>query len=508
MTRRQQVILGTTIISSGLMFSTLTSVAVALPSIQREFGVPRSAVNWVIAGALLPMASLLAIGGRIGDLFGRRRMFIVGLVCFGLASALCGLAPTEDLLIAGRVAQGIGVSLSAPLALANVTEAFPEERRGWAIGLMSTGITVATLSAPLGMAVVVQLWNWRWLFLPNAVICAMLALVVWRYLGETDRRQPQKIDVRGIVLMSLGLTSVALGCEQAGYWGLVDWRSIGLLVTGLGLLSLFVVVESRTADPLLNLDLLRLGPVSGSVISLAVMQWASLGIDVYLMLYLQQVLELAPLAAGLLLLPTGLGPPLFSSLAGWLTDRGLALWLITGGLLLAAVTLVWIAFGTGRQQSYLLIPALFLSSVATAFVYTPSSTVAMTSTPKAVEGVTAGLTLEARQFGSVIGLTAVSAVLLTVESNTRRRLLLGPDQDFDAEQRRALDELLADADSGWQRLGALPPAERPRVVEAAEQAYVAGLQAGMLTTAGLLVLTAFAAGLLLRSVRKLQSARR
>ncbi|WP_040925587.1 MFS transporter [Saccharomonospora marina] len=501
MTRRQQAIMAASVISNGMMFATLSSVSVALPEIQREFDVSRSAVNWVIAGALLPLASLVLIGGRLGDLFGRRRMFLVSVTGFGLASALCGLAPGETLLVAGRVGQGLMIAIGAPLALANVTEAFDEDSKGWAIGVLSAGITLATLSAPLGMAAVVQLTSWRWLFLPIAPVCALLVLLAWRYMVETRVPRAKSLDLRGLVLLAAGLTMLAVGSEQAGYWGF-DWRTFTLLSAGVATLVAFGFAERRAKAPLLRVDLLRKRAVTGSVVCLAAMQWAAIGFSVYLMLYAQQVLELDPLAAGLLLLASGIGPPLFSSLAGWLTDRGMAAWLVVGGLAVAAVTLIFTASGVQRYQDVLLIPLFFAFGTAAAFVYTPSSASTMIAAPEAEEGVVAGLTMEARQIGSVVGITATSAVLVAVEWRMRDALLLGPDAYFSVEQRHALDGLLSDSETGARLLNSLPPGQRPDVVEAAKEAYVTGLETALLVNAGLLALVAILGFMLLRPVRR------
>lgn len=213
------------------------------------------------------------------------------------------------------------------------------------------------------------------------------------------------------------------------------------------------------------MELLRKRGVTGSVVCLAAMQWAAIGFSVYLMLYAQQVLELEPLAAGLLLLASGLGPPLFSSLAGWLTDRGMAAWLVVGGLAVAALALIFTASGVQRYQDVLLIPLFFVFGTAAAFVYTPSSASTMIAAPEAEEGVVAGLTMQARQIGSVVGITATSAVLVAVEWRMRDALLLGPDAYFSAEQRHALDGLLSDSETGNRLLNSLPPgatAERGR----------------------------------------------
>jgi EmrB/QacA subfamily drug resistance transporter len=508
LTRQQRVVMVAVIAGNGLMFSALTGIAVALPAVQRDFDVSRSTVNWVVAAALLPVAGLVTVSGRLGDLFGRRRLFVGGVVVFGLASAVCGLAPDQNVLIIGRVAQGVGVALGTPLALANLTEMVPAGRRGWAIGIFSTGTTVVTAAVPVAMAALVQVSSWRWLFLVNAPIMAAVAVLARRYLVETRSSRGTALDLPGVLLLSAGLSLVAYVCEAAGRRGMADPRTIGMLTAGLAALVAFVLVERRVAAPLLDLRLLRTASVSASMVSLAVMQGARLGVTVYLMLYLQQVLGLAPFTAGLLLLPTALGSPLFSPLAGRLTDRGSARWLIVGGLLLAPVALAWTYLGTGHREGLLLAPALFLFGVASAFVYTPASTLTMSAVPEETRGVAAGLTVEARQIGGVIGLITLGSLLTTIEWGTRERLILGPDAHFTPPQHRALDGLLAGAVSGRHMLSTLPPQARPGVAAAANHSFVAGLQAVMAASVVLLVLAAALAVVALRPPRNPPAKRR
>jgi EmrB/QacA subfamily drug resistance transporter len=489
LTHRQRMVLLAAVAATALMFSGMTSIAVALPGMQGEFDVPRSVVHWVIAGALLPVASLVTVSGRFGDLFGRRKLFLAGVACFGLGSAVSGLAPTASVLIVGRVLQGIGAGLGVPLALANLTETLPEARRGWGIGVLATGTTVVTSAAPLLMAVLVQVASWRWLFLANVPIAAAVLALAMRYVSETRGPDGQSLDLRGVLLLSTGLSLLVIGSERAGRSGLTDVATMTLVSIGLLVLAAFVVAETRARDPVLDPRLLTRPLVWGPMVGLATMQCASLGVTVFMMLYLQQVLDLAPLLAGLLLLATGLGSPFLSPLAGRLTDRGMGRWLIAGGLVLAAATLIWLTWGIGRYQGVWLVPAFAVFSVAPALVNTPGSAGTIAGIPERARGVAAGLTVEARQIGGAVGLALLGSVMIAVEWETRERMLLGPYADFSPDQQRALDSLLFDGDRSIL-FHSVPPEFHARTMDAANEAFVTGLQAAMSFAGVLLALAA------------------
>jgi MFS family permease len=478
LTRVQLLVLLDAVVATALMFSSVVSVAVALPGMQKEFGVSRAAVTWVITAALLPVASLVMVSGRLGDLYGRRWWFIGGTACFGVGSALCAAAPGLGLLLAGRALQGIGTALAAPLALANLTQVIPPVLRGWAIGVLATGTTVVTAVSPLLMALIVDVSSWRWLFAANLPFVAVVIVLAVRFMPETRAPGHQALDVRGVALLSAGLTLLALGGDLGAKWGLTQASTLALLASGLLVLGAFIAAERRAVTPLIELRLLRNVRVWGPMTGLAVMQCASLAVTIFLLLYVRQVIGLGVVAASVLLLPTGFGSLALSPLAGWLADHGFARSVMLGGLTLGVVALAWLVWGTGRLQGALLIPALTLFGVAPALVYTPASAVTIGSLPGRVRGVAASLTVEARQIGAVLGLAFLSAMVTAVERDTRQSLLRGPDAGFSHPQRQALDSLLFNGDNSVL-LSKVPPALHGQTVAAARTIMVSGLQAAL-----------------------------
>jgi MFS family permease len=218
LTRSQRMVKVATISANALIFSGVTSIAVLLPHLQNEFHVPRDTVNWVIIGALLPIAAFVTVSGRIGDLFGRRRLFLAGMILYGLASLACALAPSAGVLIGGRLLQGVGAALVVPL--------------------------------------------WRWLFWTDVTASLLIIACTLRYMIETRGPPGQSLDLWGVLLLSAGLTSVVLSCERSDNWGITHIGALGLMVLGLLLLGAFVAFEHRVQDPLLDLRRLRTQPYS------------------------------------------------------------------------------------------------------------------------------------------------------------------------------------------------------------------------------------------------------
>jgi EmrB/QacA subfamily drug resistance transporter len=495
--QQQRMATVATVTANALIFSGMTSIAVILPSFQDEFDVSRGAVNWVVIGALLPIAAFVTVSGRLGDLFGRRRLFLAGMILYGLASLVCALAPSAGVLIGGRLLQGIGAALVLPLALTNLTEMLPAAHRGWAISTMAAGTTLATTIAPMLLAFLVTSSGWRWLFWADVAVSLLIIAVARKHVIESRGPPGQSLYLWGVLLLSAGLTIVVLACERSDYWGIRHLGTLGLLASGLLLLGAFVRLEHRVRDPLLDLRQLGDATIFASLTCLAGMQGAALAVTVFLMLYLQQVIDLTPAVAGLLMLPSGVGALLFFPVAGRLTDRGSARWLLVGGLLAAAASMIWISRGTDLGEGPLLIPPLVILGAATACVYIPASTLTLTRLPEQSRGVAASLTIEARQIGGVVGLAVLTALLTALEWNSRDRLLSRSDIDFTVAQQEAIDSLLFE-DVNSPLLTSMPDEIRRGTVAAANEAFVDGLQGVLLTGAAVLAVAALLAALAIR----------
>lgn len=498
----QRAVMIATITASVLLFSSLTAVIVALPQIQKDLGIDSSTLHWVIVAALLPLCAVAVISGRLGDVVGRRRVFLLGMVCFALGSGLCAIATDGIFLVAARGVQGLGIALAVPLALANLTAALPEERHGWAIGVQTAFTSFFGVAVPLGIALLVEFGSWRWAFAVCVPLSLLVVVLARRHLVETRGRTGASMDVTGAVLMASGLTLVVFACERSSDWGFAALGTLLPLVTGVVLLGLFVAVELRVADPLLDLRPLRRATISVPMVALALVQCASLAVGVHVTLYLQHVLDLGALRTGLLLMAGSFGTVVLSPFVGRLTDLGYGRLLIVTGLVLLGCCVLWLTYGVANRHSTLLVPALLVFGLAPPLVYPSATAMIMAAVPASARGVAASLSVQSRQIGATLGLALMNALFTTAEWRERNELLAstGGDGDvFSPREQRALDNVLSREEQREELLARLPGTSHDRVRAAADSAFVAALEVGFLTLGGLVllsaVLLALAAGL-------------
>ncbi|MEV6313864.1 MFS transporter [Streptomyces sp. NPDC051776] len=488
LTSGQRTVMAATITASALLFSSLTSISVALPVIQRDLGISSSALHWVIVAALLPLCALAVVSGRLGDVLGRRRVFLAGILCFGAGSVVCAIAPDEVLLVAGRGIQGVGVALAVPLALANLTSALPGHRRGWAIGVLSAVTTGVSVVVPPSVAILVHFASWRWLFVAFVPVTVYVFLAGSRHIAESPRAPGASMDVRGCLFIAGGLTLLVFAFERSSDWGFTNRQTLAPLAAGLLLLVAFARAERRATDPLLDLRPLVRSGVSVPLTALAFAQCAVIVVTVYVTLYLQQVLDLGTIETGLLMLPTSVGSVLLGPVVGRLTDRGAGHHLVLGGMTLLTVALLWLAVGVDHRHGALLVPALFLLGLAVPLVYPSAGALSLGALPASARGVAASLQIEARQIGATMGLALMSALFTAVEWDERNARLADPAEHFTADEENKLDTVLTEAEKGQALLARLPPAERRKVHDAADAAFSTALNTTLIAAAGLLFL--------------------
>ena len=482
LTASQRWILLAASLAVGLAFLDETAVVTALRSLQAEFDATTAETQWVMGAYLLALASLMAAAGRLADLYGRRRLFILGAVLFGLGSLACAAAPSEEALIAARALQGCGAALLMPLGIANATSALPDERRGWVVGIVSTGATVFLALGPLVGGTLTELADWRFIFLVNLPPIAAILVIAVRSFPETRAPVREPLDLKGFGLLVGGLIALTAPLLNMLEWGPDSPVTIALLLTAVVLLSAFVVVERRSPYPLIRLDLLHDPRVSGLLFAI---QFAILGLTVYLTLYLQHVLGFGAAIAGLLTLPNVVAAPLLSGPTGRLTDRIGTRGPTAGAMLLAAAGLAAIGLLADHEAVLLLLPAFLAFGIAR-----PIATVAATAgtvgvIPREARGLSSALVTQSRQLGAVLGVAVLGLVLTGFELAERDRLLRGVDASFSSQSREALDGILADSNAATSMLAGLPPGVADAAREAAAAAYISGFRAAMLVAASL-----------------------
>ena len=390
-------------------------VNVALPSIERELHMPPDAVQWIVTGYAISFGGLLILGGRAADLFGRRRMFISGLVAFALASLAGGLARDPALLIAARVIQGAGAAIVAPAALSLITTSFPEgPQRTRAIGLYGAIASVGFVSGQVLGGVLVQFTSWRAVFLVNVPVGLAAAALAPAILGKTRASQePHRLDIRGALLIT---STVALAVYAVSQGVILGWTSplvIAAIVVSAAAAAAFVKAETKHPEPLVRLSLLhRPGLRDGSTLSFLLGLWNG-GEMLVLSLYLQQVLHLSPLFTGLAIAPQGVVGFGMGMLGPRLARRiGVRRLLVLTGASAAIGFAVLTRLPAGGYSPVLLVVMLIGAGTAgTAF---GSVVLASRGMADADQGLVGGMINTSRQIGAAVGAALLPAVALGV----------------------------------------------------------------------------------------------
>ena len=391
MTRKQLLTLIATIVGSGVAVLDGAVVNLALPSIGEDLGAGFAALQWIADGYLLTLSALILLGGSLGDIFGQRRVYFTGLIGFGVASLLCGLAPNAESLIALRLVQGVFGALLVPSGLAIINTNFPPEMRGVAIGRWTAFSAVVTAVGPFLGGYLVDVSSWRWIFLINVplviatVICAKLGMA--EHVGDRTRR----LDYAGAGLAMVGLASLTYGLIQAP---VTRWAPTEVLAICLGavLLAVFIWYEKRIADPMLKLSLFKSHNFLAANITTFAMYGALGGFFFGLGIYLQTAAGYSALAAGASLLPVTIMLFLISPRAGkWAAEHG-PRGLMTAGPLIAAAGIAWLAL-LGTEAPYLttVLPGILLFALGLSLLVAPLTATVMGAVAASDSGIASGI---------------------------------------------------------------------------------------------------------------------
>ncbi|MDB5220692.1 MAG: putative transrane efflux protein, partial [Myxococcaceae bacterium] len=370
-----------------------TVVNVALPVMQRDLGLSVDGAQWVVEAYALLLASLVLVGGALGDRYGRKRVFLAGVLLFSLASAACGAAPSALLLILARAIQGVGAALLVPGSLALISAAYPDDvARGRAIGTWSSFSAITAAVGPVAGGWVVGHASWRWLFYFNVPIAALVIALAIRGVDETrDESAPRTMDWGGALLVTVGLGLVVYGLIDSGK---VAGRigEIALVVAGVLTLTLFVYVESRISSTMVPLALFRSRTFAG-VNLLTVLLYGALGASMFLVPFdLIQVQGYSPTAAGASLLPLVLLVSVMSPAAGALSARIGPRWLLASGPMIAGAGFSLLALpGVGGAYWTTFFPGIVVLGLGMGITVAPLTTAVMGSVDRSHAGVASGV---------------------------------------------------------------------------------------------------------------------
>ena len=412
MIQRTALIWTFAISSVALFMTTLDNLVVttALPVIRNDLHASLSGLEWTVNAYTLTFAVLLITGAALGDRFGRRRMFVIGLAIFTAGSAAAALAPSIDVLIAARAVQGLGGAIVLPLTLTILSAAVPAERRGLVLGAWGGISGLAVAMGPLVGGAVVEGISWQWIFWLNVPIGLVLIPLAYFRLRETYGPN-NALDLPGVGLASAGLFGIVWGLVRGNQ---VGWGSVEIvtsLVLGLALLGLFLLWELRAEQPMLPLRFFRSRTFGAANAASFLMFFGMFGSIFLLAQFFQTVQGYSPLQAGLRVLPWTAMPIFVAPLAGVLSDRIGGRPLMATGLALQAVGLGWIAFVSTPTVAYsaLVIPFI-LSGVGMALYFAPVANVVLSAVKPEEEGQASGANNAIRELGGVFGVAVLASV--------------------------------------------------------------------------------------------------
>jgi EmrB/QacA subfamily drug resistance transporter len=388
-----------------------TVVNVALPSIQRDLHAQISALEWVVNGYTLTFAVLIATGGRLGDIFGRRLMFLSGVIIFAITSATAGLAQDPAMLIGSRAVQGVGAALMMPATLSIITHAFPAAERGKAIGTWA-GVSALALSiGPVVGGFFTEYVSWRAIFFINLpVAVGAVIATVFAVRESRDETVDRRVDYPGVIALTAGLTAIVLALIEGNSWGWGSTQIVSLLVGGAIGLGAFVAIELRVAAPMVEFGLFRTRQFIGSNLVAFIITFAMMGTFFFMAIYMQDILGYGALEAGIRFLPTTMVIAVIAPIAGRLADRlGPATPMSAGLAVLGVSMFMFAGIDTATTYSGLLIPFI-LMGIGIALVMSPMSTAAMNAVSVQKSGVASGVLQMSRMIGASVGIAATGAI--------------------------------------------------------------------------------------------------
>ncbi len=400
-------------VSFGLFMIMLdnTVVNVALPSIQRDLDTGFSELQWIVTGYALSFAALMLIGGKLADAYGRRLIFVVGIVVFTAASLWCGLADSGDMLIAARVVQGMGAALMNPATLSIIAATFPPKERGMAIGIWAGVSALALAIGPLVGGLLTEHLSWHWIFFVNIPVGVLAVAASFLFIRESKDDTHESLDLPGLATSALGLFALTYALIEGNGFGWTSARILASFAVAIVSLAAFVTIERRRRAPMLDLTLFRSGTYAGANLAMLLVALAMFGVFFFVSLYMQNVLGYSAVQAGAAFLPMTILIILIAPIAGKLSDRYGSRWLMSIGMVLLSAQLVYFSQLGIDATFWNLLPALLVGGLGMAMTMTPTAAAAVRAVPVEKSGVGSAVLNAMRQVGGSVGIALMGAIV-------------------------------------------------------------------------------------------------
>jgi EmrB/QacA subfamily drug resistance transporter len=417
--RRKWLALGLLSVVQFMVVLDIAVVNVALPSIKVDLGFSEENLQWVISAYALMFGGFLLLGGRAADLLGRRRIFLVGIAVFTIASFLCGLAWSEESLIGARALQGLGAAIISPAALSILSVTFKEGReRNIALGVWGAVGGFGAAAGVLLGGILVETLSWQWIFRVNVPVgIAAFALAPF-LLGESRDATVKRFDVPGAVLVTGGLSALVYAITQAGSQGWTSARTIGFFVASIAMLVGFVGWEARHPEPLMRLGIFRTRTVAGANVAGFIVGTALFSMFLMLTLYMQEVLGYSAMQTGVAYLAVAGTAIVWSAVAAQLVTRvGVKPVLAAGMAFLTAGLVLFTQVPVDGSYVADLLPGFLLLGVGIGFAFVPISIAALAGVQPAEAGLASGLINTSQQIGGALGIAALSTIATSQTSD-------------------------------------------------------------------------------------------
>jgi len=401
-------------------------VNIGLPSIARTFHTGVSgATEWIIIGYLVVIAAVLLTCGRLADMFGRKPIFLTGLVVFILGSALSGLAPSLLLLILARLFQGIGGALIFSVNVAMITMTFPSTERGLALGLNAVVVSLGVAAGPTIGGIITQYLTWRWIFYVNVPICLLVLLAAFSFYREQrpQREQRERFDPLGAIVLAIGLAALTLGLSFGQEWGWLSAATLAALGISLVMLSVGVYVEAHVEHPIVNLGLVMNRVFAFANISFMLCMMALFAPGFLLPFYFEELRGFSTIQTGLMLTPLPLMLAIVAPLSGSLADRLGSRWLSPVGLAIVCFGLFLLSQINAQSSSWDIIWRLAVTGVGQGLFMSPNTRTMMGAAPRNAQGEASGLLATGRVIGQSMSVALTGTVFAALGGATAGTLL-------------------------------------------------------------------------------------